>query len=209
VLSILSLLTGVLLVCPALGQLPCIQNPNFNTSDGWNLTRGGLSGVAEVRGVLTSDPWLELSVSFPSDFAEARQTCVSTAPRRTLTLEVRNPANEPPQLDVTDFLMGWGTGDGTLGDSVLADSWGFHSVTTTNPAWNTVILFADGTQIGPSAQAVDNVQVNGVPIAEFTSGMADFLVTGEGEPEDADFNGDGDMDVADIVAAVNAAPNPP
>jgi hypothetical protein len=181
-----------LAIPPAWGD--CIQNPGFDFPSGWQLTQGGPSGVARIAG-----GFLEVSVLSPLDTAQARQRCTSTAPERQVLVEVDDLG-----MGTVRFEIGWENEAGTGGEYTLITSAGVASAITTEPGFDHIVFRADGTRIGASAQMLDNVVV----IEETTpllDRIIDYLLTGEPDPppDHWDQNGDGVVDIADVVDLLN------
>jgi hypothetical protein len=197
-LGILGTTLLTLTLVPAISAAPCIQNGDFSLGpQGWNLNQGGTSGTARISG-----GFLELSVSFANDYAEARQTCNSTAFMRTVTVDVDDLG-----LGTTRFQMGWGASDGTNADLETISSDGSHSVTTSDPTRDTIIFRADRLVLGvPSAQALDNVVVVEVTREQVTNCItSEIIETNHTALVDTDFNGDMVTDAADLVTFINEA----
>jgi hypothetical protein len=185
-----------LLLAAALGggtaSAQVLQNPDFSDSSGWELRSGGPSGTARILG-----GFLELSVFFPADQAQARQRCTSTAYQRTVEVDVDDLG-----LGTTRFEIGWENEAGTDGDYELITHAGTASATTTDASFTHVVFRADGERLGAAAQALDNVRVAEVNLPT-PADLSDFLLEKGPEPPLADANGDGQKDVADIVTVVN------
>ncbi len=186
----LIVLSGLALAAPA----QCIQNPDFTTGGGWSLTSGGSAGTARVLG-----GFLEISVSFSTDFARARQECSSTAYARTVSVDIGDLG-----IGTVGVEIGWENAAGTDGDYVLVTQAGTAEATTTNPNFRHIIFRAERPRMGAAAQSLDNVVVT-EGIEPTPENITNHLLEAGPEPANADRNGDGEVDAADIVMAVGPA----